>query len=313
MNVLVFIQNDENQISKMSLEALACAQSLNCDGSAITFNKEIAESLSNYQLNKIILIENKNLDQYNPLHYTSTLAEVIKSDFDVILFAHTYQARDWVPRLSARLDVPFISDCINIKNNENSISYTRQSYQGKLNNDFEAQSKVLCSIQSGCFKADNIKNGNANIETIQINTDDTPNIINAEEKFKEQQGGVDLSAAEVIVSVGRGIGKEENLPIAKELKEIINAELGSSRPIVDYGWLPHDCQIGSSGQVVNPKLYFAVGISGAIQHQVGMKGSDCIMAINKDQNAPIFEIADYAIVGDLLEIITKLIEKIKNN
>ncbi len=313
MNVLVFIQNDENQISKMSLEALACAQSLNCDVSAITFNKEIAESLSNYQLNKIILIENKNLDQYNPLHYTSTLAEVIKSDFDVILFAHTYQARDWVPRLSARLDVPFISDCINIKNNGNSISYTRQSYQGKLNNDFEAQSKVLCSIQSGCFKADNIKNGNANIETIQINTDDTPNIINAEEKFKEQQGGVDLSAAEVIVSVGRGIGKEENLPIAKELKEIINAELGSSRPIVDYGWLPHDCQIGSSGQVVNPKLYFAVGISGAIQHQVGMKGSDCIMAINKDQNAPIFEIADYAIVGDLLEIIPKLIEKIKNN
>ena len=148
---------------------------------------------------------------------------------------------------------------------------------------------------------------------IQINTDDTPNIINAEEKFKEQQGGVDLSAAEVIVSVGRGIGKEENLPIVQELKEIINAELGSSRPIVDYGWLPHDCQIGSSGQVVNPKLYFAVGISGAIQHQVGMKGSDCIMAINKDQNAPIFEIADYAIVGDLLEIIPKLIEKIKNN
>ena len=313
MNILVFIQNDENKISKMSLEVLACAQSLNCNVSAITFNKEIAENLSNYELNKIILIENKNLNQYNPLHYTSTLAEIIKNDFDVILFAHTYQARDWIPRLSARLDIPFISDCIDVKNNGNSISYIRQSYQGKLNNDIEAQSKVLCSIQSGCFKADNIKNGNANIETIQINTDNTPNTINAEEKFKEQQGGVDLSAAEVIVSVGRGIGKEENLPMAQELKEIINAELGSSRPIVDYGWLPHDCQIGSSGQVVNPKLYFAVGISGAIQHQVGMKGSDCIMAINKDQNAPIFEIADYAIVGDLLEIVPKLIEKIKNN
>ena len=313
MNILVFIQNDENQISKMSLEALTCAQNLDCDVSAITFNKEIAESLSNYELNKIILIENKNLDQYNPLHYTSTLAEIIKNDFDIILLAHTYQARDWIPRLSARLDIPFISDCIDVKNNGNAICYTRQSYQGKLNNDIETQSKVLCSIQSGCFKVDNIKTGNTNIETIQINTDNIPNTINAEEKFKEQQGGVDLSSAEVIVSVGRGIGKEENLPIAQELKEIINAELGSSRPIVDYGWLPHDCQIGSSGQVVNPKLYFAVGISGAIQHQVGMKGSDCIMAINKDQNAPIFEIADYAIVADLLEVIPKLIEKIKNN
>ncbi len=313
MNILVFIQTNDNEISRMSLEALACAQSLNCNVSAITFNRKNAEELSNYELNKIILVENENLNEYHPLYYTSTLEQIIKDDFDVILFAHTYEARDWVPRLSARLNIPFIADCIDIKNSQNILCYTRQTYQGKLNNDIEANSKVLCSIQSGCFKVDSIKKGNTTIETNQININDIPSIISTEEKFKEQQGGVDLTAADVIVSVGRGIGKEENLPIAKELKTLINAELGSSRPIVDYGWLPHDRQIGSSGQVVTPKLYFSLGVSGAIQHQVGMKGSDCIMAINKDQNAPIFEISDYAIIGDLLEIVPKLIEKIKNN
>ena len=133
------------------------------------------------------------------------------------------------------------------------------------------------------------------------------------EKFKESASQIDLTSSDIIVSIGRGIGKEENIPLAKELKELMNGELGSSRPIVDYGWLPHDCQIGSSGQVVNPKLYFSLGISGAIQHQVGMKGSDKIMAINKDSNAPIFEISDYAVIGDLLEIVPKLIKKIKES
>ena len=143
--------------------------------------------------------------------------------------------------------------------------------------------------------------------------DDVKNTIRSEEKFKEQKGGVDLSAADLIVSVGRGIAKEENIPLAEELTTLLNAEMGSSRPIVDYGWLPHDRQIGSSGQVVSPKLYFSLGVSGAIQHQVGMKGSDKIMAINKDENAPIFEISDYSVVGDLLEIVPKLIDRIKEN
>ena len=122
-----------------------------------------------------------------------------------------------------------------------------------------------------------------------------------------------MKSAEIIVSVGRGISKEENMYLVKELSESLSAEIGSSRPVVDYGWLPHERQVGSSGQVVSPKLYLAIGISGAIQHQVGMKGSDNIMAINKDPNAPIFEIADYGIVGDLFEIVPKLTELIKNH
>ena len=139
----------------------------------------------------------------------------------------------------------------------------------------------------------------------------TPRIEQGLYRFLEQKGGVDLTAADLIVSVGRGIAKEENIPMAKELADLIGAQLASSRPVVDSGWLNHSLQIGSSGQIVSPKLYFALGISGAIQHSVGMKGSGCIMVINKDANAPIFEIADYGIIGDLMEIVPKLSSAIK--
>ena len=313
MKILVFIQVEDNKINKMSLEALACAQNLSSDVSAITFNEQAANELSKYNLTQIIFAKNDKLQSYHPLNYAKALEKIIDDNCNAILFAHTYETRDWVPRLSARLDFPFISDCVAIKNQNDSLIITRQTYQGKLNNDFESNTNVFCSVQSGCFKSDSIENGTTEIKTIELELGDIPNTIRAEEKFKEQKGGVDLTAADLIVSVGRGIAKEENLPLAEELKDLLNAELGSSRPIVDYGWLPHDCQIGSSGQVVSPKLYFSLGVSGAIQHQVGMKGSDKIMAINKDENAPIFEIADYSVVGDLLEIVPKLINKIKES
>ena len=313
MKILVFIQVDDNTINKMSLEALSCAQSLNASVSAITFNENAANQLMSYQLDNIIFAKNEKLNHYNPLNYTKALEQLNNDSYNAIFFAHTYETRDWVPRLSARFDCPFISDCIDFKNESDALIITRQTYQGKLNSDLTLNSKVLCSIQSGCYKADTLITGNTEINTIEIDLSEVPNSIRSEEKFKEQKGGVDLTAADIIVSIGRGIGKEENIPIAEELKGLLNAELGSSRPIVDYGWLPHDCQIGSSGQVVNPKLYFSLGISGAIQHQVGMKGSDKIMAINKDSNAPIFEISDYAVIGDLLEIVPKLIKKIKES
>ena len=311
MKILVFIQVDDNKINKMSLETLKCAQSLASNVVAVTFNEDAANELSNYNLNEIIFAKNEKLNSYNPLYYAKTLEMLIDDSCNAILFAHTYETRDWVPRLSARMNYPFISDCINLKNENDALIITRQTYQGKLNNDFELNTNVFCSIQSGCFKADDLETGNAQVNTVEVDLSDVTNTIRTEDKFKEQKGGVDLTAADLIVSVGRGIAKEENITLAEELTNLLNAELGSSRPIVDYGWLPHDRQIGSSGQVVSPKLYFSLGVSGAIQHQVGMKGSDKIMSINKDPNAPIFEIADYAVIGDLLEIVPKLIEKIK--
>ena len=313
MKILVFIQVDDNKINKMSLEALRCAQMISNDVTAVTFNEQAANELSSINLSEVTLVNNEKLKNYNPLYFASALEKLIITDYKAILFAHTYETRDWVPRLSARLDYPFISDCIDLKNDNDNLVVTRQTYQGKLNNDFELKSNAFCSIQSGSFKSDDLETGNANINTVDLNLDDVKNTIKSEEKFKEQKGGVDLTAADIIVSVGRGIAKEENIPLAEEVTSLLNAELGSSRPIVDYGWLPHDRQIGSSGQVVSPKLYFSLGVSGAIQHQVGMKGSDKIMAINKDENAPIFEISDYTVVGDLLEIVPKLIERIKEN
>ena len=159
----------------------------------------------------------------------------------------------------------------------------------------------------------NLESGESTIENISIDLSTTKITIRPGEKFKETAEGVDLTAAEIIISVGRGISKEENIPVAESLANKLNAQIGASRPVVDAGWLDHSRQIGSSGQTVSPKLYFSIGVSGAIQHLVGMKGSKNIIAINKDSNAPIFEIADYAIIGDLLEIVPKLIEKIKNN
>tara|TARA_B110000263_G_C15278416_1_gene497021 strand:+ start:378 stop:1319 length:942 start_codon:yes stop_codon:yes gene_type:complete len=311
MKILVFIQVDDNKINKMSLEALKCAQSLSSNVNAITFHESAAKELANYNLNEIIFAKNDKLKNYNPLYYAKALEKLIDDNYNAVLFAHTYETRDWVPRLSARLNYPFISDCIGLNNQNNSLIITRQTYQGKLNNDFELSSNVFCSIQSGSFKSDDLESGTTQINTVKIELGEIKNTIRAEEKFKEQKGGVDLTSANLIVSVGRGIAKEENISLAKELATLLNGELGSSRPIVDYGWLPHDRQIGSSGQVVSPKLYFSLGISGAIQHQVGMKGSDKIMAINKDKNAPIFEISDYSVIGDLLEIVPKLINKIK--
>ena len=313
MKILVFIQVDDNKINKMSLEALKCAQGLTSNVSAVTFNESAANELTSYNLNEIIFAKNEKLNTYNPLYYAKALESLIDESCNAVFFAHTYETRDWVPRLSVRMNYPFISDCVNLKNENESLVITRQTYQGKLNNDFELKTNVFCSIQSGCFKSDDLDNGSSQVTTVETDINDVINTIRAEEKFKEQKGGVDLSSADLIVSVGRGIAKEENIPLAEELTTLLNAELGSSRPIVDYGWLPHDRQIGSSGQVVSPKLYFSLGVSGAIQHQVGMKGSDKIMAINKDGNAPIFEIADYSIVGDLLEIVPKLIEKIKGS
>lgn len=316
MKILIYIQSSEDKINPISLEALVAAQQLKRDKNAticaVTFSSKISSDLARYNIDEIISVNNNLLNEYSPLHFLEAFNNLNNQYTpDFIFFGHTYETRDWVPRLSARLDVPFISDCIGMKI-EDDIIFTRSLYQNKINTDLIAQSsQTIISFQSGAFKIDNLETGNASINTMEINLESVPNKIVNDKKFKEADGGVDLSSADFIVSIGRGIGKEENIPIAKELSELIGAQLASSRPVVDSGWLNHSLQIGSSGQIVSPKLYFALGISGAIQHVVGMKGSGCILVINKDANAPIFELADYGVVGDIMEIIPKLNSAIK--
>ena len=316
MEILVFIQSEENKINPISLEALVGAQTIakeiGANVSAATFSENTAELLKSKNLKTIILCNNQETNDYNPFPYLSSMEQIIKSkNPELIIFGHTYETRDWVPRLSARLDQPFLSDCISHKVDNGELIFTRSLYQNKVNVDIKSSgTPLIVSFQSGTFRVDNIESGSSETEVIDTDISDTNQITNGE-KFKETEGGIDLTSADFIVSVGRGIGKEEHIPMVKELAQLIGAQLSSSRPVVDSGWLDHSLQIGSSGQTVSPKMYMALGISGAIQHVVGMKGSNCIIAINKDLNAPIFEIADYGVVADLHEIIPKLIESIK--
>jgi len=316
MKILIYIQSGEGKINPISMESLVAAQQLKNEKSAqvhaVTFSSDIANKLSQYDIDSVIHVNDNNLQEYSPLHYIETFNQLSgELNPDLIIFGQTYETRDWVPRLSARLNIPFLSDCVGMSVKD-TISYTRSLYQNKINTDLSISSgSAIISFQSGAYKVDSLGQGSCNIEQMNVDLSSVENKIINEEKFKETDGAIDLSTADFIVSVGRGIAKEENIPMAKELADLIGAQLASSRPVVDSGWLNHSLQIGSSGQVVSPKLYFALGISGAIQHSVGMKGSGCIIVINKDANAPIFEIADYGIVGDIMEIIPKLSSAIK--
>ena len=312
MKINVFIETNNNSNHPVSMEALVAAQKLkeltNGEVHAVVFNKNVSNQLTNYNIDSIISIEKPELDNYNPLYFLEAMSQF---DADIYMFGHTYETRDWVPRLSARLDIPFISDCTDFNYENDELKITRPIYQAKLIQELSLNSKkAILSFQAGSFSVDDLESGSASINSISPDLSNVDNTIQPGERFQESTGGVDLTAAELIVSIGRGIGKEENIPLVEELANKLNAQIGSSRPVVDAGWLDHSRQIGSSGQTVSPKLYFAIGVSGAIQHLVGMKGSKNIIAINKDPNAPIFEIADYAVIGDLLEILPKLTENL---
>jgi len=315
MSILVFIQQENGKINRLSLEAIAGAQQLgeklNHPITACVFDEKSANELTSYNLDKIVCVNDSQLAEYNPLTFANAMEQIISNETStLIVTGHTYEARDWIPRLSARLDLPFVSDCTGFKTDPNFV-VIRSIFQGKISSDVSIENNNgFISFQSGSFRADEIQAGSCEVTQISVDLSQSSDLVRPGEKFQEAKGAVDLSRAKIIVSVGRGIGKEENIPVAEELAKSLNAEIGASRPVVDYGWLPHERQVGSSGQTVIPKMYLALGISGAVQHQVGMKGSDCIVAINKDSNAPIFEIADYGIVEDLFEVVPKLTEKL---
>jgi len=317
MKILVYIQQDEGKINSVSLEALKGAQDIaaqiNGTVSALSFNAGVCSQLSGYDMAEVLVVEDDNLNTFNPLCYLKALEDIAKTESpDIIVFGHTYEARDWAPRLSARLDIPLISDCIGFKN-EDKLTFIRSIYQGKFNSDSVVNNGAfIVSFQSGAFRVDGLQSGSTDIRQVTVDLSGAGDSIAPEEKFQEAEQVVDLTQADVIVSVGRGIGKEENIELARELSKTLGGEIASSRPVVDAGWLESSRQVGSSGQTVSPKLYLALGISGAIQHIVGMKGSKNIVVINKDKNAPLFEIADYGVVGDIFEIVPKLTEKLQN-
>ena len=319
MDILVVLENNNGTVHRMSLEAIVAAQKLadeqNLSNAILAIGADtsaLANAAANYNTGEVLTAEHNLLSVYNSDGYAAAVKQVIDQEKpSYVFFGHTYMVRDYVPKISAQLQRPFLCDVISL-NTTASLTFAKQAFNAKLATDLAVTSEgtVLVSFQSAAFNADLISSGSAEIREVTVELDEGMIKTQSEEPFQEEAGGVDLTAAEIIISIGRGIGKEENLPIAEALAQAIGGEISSSRPVVDSGWLPSFRQIGSSGQTVSPKLYFALGISGAIQHVVGMKGSKNIVAINKDAEAPIFELADYGVVGDLLEIVPKLTEAI---
>ncbi len=320
MSVLVILEQRGGKWNRMSFEALAVgqkiAQALGAPLGAAVLGSSIdslAKETAAFQVQKVFELDDAALQQYTPDAYTTALEQLIKATQPkIVVFPHTYQVRDYAPKLSTRFGKSLISDVVDLKTDGGTVIFVRQLFQGKLNADIRADNDPLfVSVQAGAFRAAEPAGATNPVQKFAVKLDASQIRGKPEQPYREAQRSVDLSAAGIIVSVGRGIKEKDNLPVVEALADALGAELAASRPICDNGWLPMERQVGSSGQTVSPKVYFAVGISGAIQHLVGMKGSKTVVAINKDENAPIFETADYGIVGDLFEIVPALVEEIK--
>jgi len=264
----------------------------------------------------VYLVDHPALQNYTPDGYALALRQLVgKTKSAVVLFPHTYQVRDFLPKLATSLGRVAVTDAVGHRAENGQLVLVRQLFQGKVNADvrFNSEAPNFASLQAGAYRADQVAEGSATVETFAPDISASDIRTKPLDLFREAQRAVDLTAAELIVSVGRGIKEADQIPLVQKLATALGAELAASRPICDAGWLPMERQVGSSGQTVAPKMYMAVGISGAIQHLVGMKGSRVVVAINKDSNAPIFEVADYGIVGDLFQVVPELIAAIEKS
>ena len=318
MSILVFIEHKGGVLNKTSLEAIAAGQKLAGDtgqkvSAVVLGSAALASDISGYDLGKVISVENDQLADYTPDAYAAALEQVVRAtNPEYVVMSHTYQARDFAPKVAARFQKGLIGDCIRMNVESDKRIFTRRIFLGKLDADVvsDGEPPNFVTFQSGAFRGDQaVKGSGAQVEPMSVEVGEVR--MKPEAPFQEAKQAVDLSKADVIVAVGRGIKSKDNLVLAEKLAEVLGGDLAASRPICDAEWLPIDRQIGSSGQTVAPKLYIAIGISGAIQHLVGMKNSQTIVAINKDPEAPIFDIADYGIVGDLFEAVPVLTEEIK--
>jgi electron transfer flavoprotein alpha subunit len=322
--ILVIAEQRSGTLNRVTWEAVAAAQQMaGADQVTIVVPGSkvgaVAAELAAAQVQSVATIDHPALESYTPDGYTAALEQAIAElSPAVVLLSHTYQTRDFAPKLAARLDRALLTDVTAIKKGGGPLAETvfvRPMFQGKLSADVVALGAAphIVTCQIGAFRADQVVKGTsaAAIRALNVTVDAGAVREKPEAPFQEARQAVDLSQAERIVSVGRGIKGEEHLPVAQKLADVLGAELAASRPICDAGWLPMARQVGSSGQTVAPKLYVALGISGAIQHVVGMKGSKTIVAINKDVDAPIFEVADYGIAGDLFEIVPALIAELE--
>jgi electron transfer flavoprotein alpha subunit len=316
--ILVIAEQREGKLNRASWETIAAAQQAGGPVKIAVAGAGIdaaASELAAADVAEVIVVDAAPLTDYSADGYVMALAALIEAEKpDLAFLPHTYQTRDFAPALAARLGRALITDVTAVKKADGGLTYVRPVFQGKLNADVEATGPPphLITFQIGAYRGDAAaRGGSAQVRKAQVSVDAAKIRQKPEAPFKEAKQAVDLSQAERIVAIGRGIKGQEHLKLAEQLAQAMGAEIAASRPICDAGWLPMDRQIGSSGQTVAPKLYVALGISGAIQHLVGMKGSRTIVAINKDPEAPIFEIADYGIAGDLFDVVPAMIAELQ--
>jgi len=319
--VLVITQLRAGGLERVAREAIAAGQALaTCIGgraSAVVLGCDVqaaARAAARFDLDRVWLLDHASLAAYTPGAYVGVLQQAITVlQPSHVVASHSYQSVDFVPRLSQAVDAALVPEAVSFETSEDGVVYRRPIMGGKLQARVRARTagRTLVTVQSGAFQATDAAAGNARVENLEIDF----STVHADREILgvEQVGGdqIDLSKAEAIVAIGRGVGGADKMQPAKDLAAALGAEIGASRPVIDNGWLPRDRQIGSSGQTVAPKLYIAAGISGAIQHVVGMKGAQCVVAINKDPNAPIFALARYGLVGDLHEILPALVEQVR--
>jgi len=321
--ILVIAEHRQGELNRATWETVVAAQLLAERLGGLPVNVAVpgatgsaAQELAAAGIGDVVTLVDPALEAYTPDAYVMALTGVVASMSPrFVVLPHTYQARDFVPALAARLNKPLITDVTAIAGTADAPTFLRPMFQGKLAAQVRPMGEPPCFVtfQLGAFRADQVKKSSTQSSVTNLAVTLARSAIRQvpEVPFQEAQRAVDLSQAARIVAVGRGIKSKEQLPVAESLAKALGAELAASRPICDSGWLPMERQIGSSGQTVAPKLYLALGISGAIQHLVGMKGSRTIVAINKDADAPIFEVADYGIVGDLFEIVPAIVAELE--
>jgi electron transfer flavoprotein alpha subunit len=322
--ILVIAEQRGGKLNKASWEAIVGAQHISqSSGEPIVAAipgsdvQAVATELAGASVAEVVRVESALIADYTADGYTAALQAAIAAlSPSYVVLPHTYQTRDFAPKLAARLDRAIITDVTAVKADGERTAFVRPMFQGKLTADVVPQGPAphFITFQVGAYRADQVSRGTgpAPVRALPVDVDAASIRQKPEPPFQEARQAVDLSQAERIVSVGRGIKEQANIAMAKELADALGAELAASRPICDAGWLPMERQVGSSGQTVAPRLYLALGISGAIQHLVGMKGATTIVAINKDPDAPIFEVADYGIVGDLFEVVPAMLAALKS-
>jgi electron transfer flavoprotein alpha subunit len=319
--VWAVLQHRDGKLHRGSVEAIAAAQRLaeELGGTAEALllghgTDALAAEAARSALAAVRVADSPALAAYTPGGYVAALAAAIAAEAPaLVLFPHTYQSCEYVPRLAQATGAAHVPEAIGCEAGAGGLIWKRPILGGKLHARVRVRlaGPALVTLQAGAFPADGRRAGGAPVEPLGV---DLASVAVDRELLGVEQAAaetVDLGKAEIIVAVGRGVGGADKMGAIEELAKLLRADIAASRPVIDNGWLPRDRQIGSSGQTVAPKLYLALGISGAIQHLVGMKGSSWVVAVNKDPSAPIFKVAHYGVVGDLHEVVPAMVAALR--